>query len=36
MEMGTVSPRFRDGKNLNPMLPADFVGFVEKETKSFR
>ncbi|MBI1922379.1 MAG: threonine--tRNA ligase [Geobacter sp.] len=36
MEAGTVTPRFRDGKNLEPMKPADFIAFIESEVKSFR
>ncbi|BCS54237.1 threonine--tRNA ligase [Geobacter sp. SVR] len=36
MESGTVTPRFRDGKNLNPMTVAEFVSFVEQESKLFR
>jgi len=36
MEQGTVTPRFRDGKNLDPMKPAEFIEFVEQERKSFR
>jgi len=36
MESGTVTPRFRDGKNLAAMQPADFINFVEQECKSFR
>ena len=36
MEQGTVTPRYRDGKNLDPMKPAEFVEFVEQERKNFR
>jgi threonyl-tRNA synthetase len=36
MESATVTPRFRDGKNLAAMKPADFVAFVQEETKKFR
>ena len=36
MEHGTVTPRYRDGKNLEPMQPVDFVSFVEQECKNFK
>jgi len=36
MELGTVTPRYRDGKNLDAMKPADFVAFVETEAKKFK
>jgi threonyl-tRNA synthetase len=36
MESRTVTPRFRDGRNLEPMTVADFVLFIEQEVKSFR
>jgi threonyl-tRNA synthetase len=36
MESATVTPRFRDGKNLAAMKPEDFVAFVVEETKNFR
>jgi threonyl-tRNA synthetase len=36
MEQGTVTPRYRDGKNLDPMKPAEFVEFVEQERKNFK
>ncbi len=36
VEQGTVTPRYRDGKNLAPMKPAEFVEFVERERKSFK
>ncbi len=36
MESATVTPRFRDGKNLAAMKPVDFVAFVVEETKNFR
>ncbi len=35
MESGTLTPRYRDGKNLEAMKPADFVAFVETEVKKF-
>ena len=36
IELGVVTPRYRDGKNLDAMKPADFVTFLEIETKKFR
>ena len=36
MESGTVTPRFRDGKNLQAMKPAEFIAFVEQEIKNFK
>jgi threonyl-tRNA synthetase len=36
MEEGTLTPRFRDGKNLAPMKPGEFVEFIEQERKNFR
>jgi threonyl-tRNA synthetase len=36
MELGAVTPRYRDGKNLDAMKPADFVAFVEAEAKQFK
>jgi threonyl-tRNA synthetase len=36
METGTVTPRYRDGKNLDPMKPAEFVAFVETESKNYK
>lgn len=36
MESATVTPRFRDGKNLSAMKPSEFVAFVQEETKNFR
>ena len=36
MEQGTVTPRYRDGKNLQPMKPDEFVAFVEQERKNFK
>jgi threonyl-tRNA synthetase len=35
MEANLVTPRFRDGKNLESMLPSDFIAFIDSETKSF-
>ncbi|MDA8428966.1 MAG: threonine--tRNA ligase [Geobacteraceae bacterium] len=36
VEQGTVTPRYRDGKNLVPMKCAEFVAFVEQECKLFK
>ena len=36
VEQGVVTPRYRDGKNLAPMKPADFVDFVALECKNFK
>ena len=36
VEHGTVTPRYRDGKNLDSMKPAEFVDFIELESKNFR
>ncbi len=36
VEQGTVTPRYRDGKNLDSMKPAEFVDFIELESKNFR
>ena len=36
VEQGVVTPRYRDGKNLDPMKPAEFIDFVELESKKYR
>jgi len=36
VEQVTVTPRYRDGKNLEPMKAEDFVSFVEQESKQFK
>ncbi len=36
VEQGTVTPRYRDGKNLDAMKAADFAAFVEQESKQFK
>jgi threonyl-tRNA synthetase len=36
VEQGTVTPRFRDGKNLEPMSSAEFAEFIEQESKKFK
>ena len=36
VEQKTVTPRFRDGKNLEPMNCAEFIAFIEQESKKFR
>jgi len=35
VESGMVTPRFRDGNNLDSMKPAELIEFIEKEVKSF-
>ena len=32
MESGTITPRYRDGKNLDSMMPQEFAIFVENES----
>jgi len=36
VEQGVVTPRYRDGKNLEPMKPTDFVEFIALECKNFK
>jgi threonyl-tRNA synthetase len=36
VEQGTVTPRYRDGKNLEPMKCGEFAAFVEQEAKKFK
>ena len=36
VEQGTVTPRYRDGKNLAAMSPEAFVEFVESEVKTYK
>jgi threonyl-tRNA synthetase len=36
VEQGTVTPRYRDGKNLDPMKTIEFAAFVEQESKKFK
>jgi len=36
VEQGTVTPRYRDGKNLDPMKIDEFIEFVEQESKKFK
>ncbi|MCE1226785.1 MAG: threonine--tRNA ligase [Geobacteraceae bacterium] len=36
VEQGTVTPRYRDGKNLHAMKPDEFIAFVESETKAYK
>ena len=36
VEQGTVTARYRDGKNLDPMTPDEFVDFVISECKQFK
>ncbi len=33
VEHGTVTPRYRDGKNLHAMKPEEFIAFIESEVK---
>ena len=35
MEQGTVAPRHRSGKNIDPMTPAEFVSFVAEECRQY-
>lgn len=35
MESGTVAPRHRSGKTLDPMTPEDFVRFVQDECRQY-
>jgi len=35
LETGTLTPRFRDGKNLDPMTVDEFISFIAKETADF-
>ncbi len=35
MESGTVAPRHRSGKNLDPMTPVEFVRFVQDESRQY-
>jgi threonyl-tRNA synthetase len=36
VEQGTVTARYRDGKNLDPMKTGEFAEFVEQEAKKFK
>jgi len=35
VESGTLTPRFRDGKNLEPMSVEDFTSFIAAESANF-
>jgi len=35
VESGTLTPRFRDGKNLDPMSAEDFVSFITSESAHY-
>jgi threonyl-tRNA synthetase len=35
VENGTLTPRFRDGKNLDPMTAEDFVSFITSESAHY-
>ena len=36
MEEGKITPRFKDGKNLDAMTCDDFIRFVEDESREYR
>ena len=36
VEQGTVTPRYRDGKNLQPMKPEEFIEFVAQECSQYK
>ncbi len=36
VEQGTVTPRYRDGKNLPAMTPVEFIDFVTQECKEYK
>ena len=36
VESGTVTPRYRDGKNLPAMKPEEFIEFVTQECKNYK
>jgi threonyl-tRNA synthetase len=36
VEQGTVTPRYRDGKNLPAMKPEEFIDFVMQECKNYK
>ncbi|HIJ81899.1 MAG TPA: threonine--tRNA ligase [Desulfuromonadales bacterium] len=36
VEQGVVTPRYRDGKNLQPMKPEEFADFVRTECSQFK
>lgn len=36
MESGTVTPRYRDGKNMDPMKPVDFAELVQRESAEYK
>jgi threonyl-tRNA synthetase len=35
VESGAVTPRFRDGRNLDPVTAADFIRFITQEAERF-
>ena len=35
VESGTVTPRYRDGSNLEAMRTAEFADFISNETERF-
>jgi threonyl-tRNA synthetase len=36
VEHGAVTPRYRDGKNMPPMKPEEFIEFVIQESKNYK
>jgi threonyl-tRNA synthetase len=36
VEQGTITPRYRDGKNLNSMKTEEFIEFVAQESKQYK
>ena len=36
VEQGTVTPRYRDGKNLPAMMPGEFIDFVTRECRDYK
>ena len=35
VESGRITPRYRDGKNLDPVTPEEFINFVQKESADY-
>jgi threonyl-tRNA synthetase len=35
VENGRITPRFRDGRNLDPVTPDEFISFVQKESAEY-
>ena len=36
VEQGTVTPRYRDGKNLPAMMPGEFIDFATRECRDYK